>query len=147
MMDSKGTWTLANEISGAFTGLPCCWNAAGWKRGLPEPAGQLLGKGAGGAAGAVAGSPAGAIKGAEVTVVGKAAPGNTEGVARPWVAVPLASSRSCPNASILCDILLPTDEVKYPGAAGIVLGGPTGAAGPAGNTNGAEFGAGMPGAA
>lgn len=59
---------------------------------------------------------------------------------------PLASSRSCPNASILCDILLPTDALKYPGAAGIVLGGPTGAAGPAENTNGAEFGAGMLGA-
>lgn len=86
-MDSKGTWTLAKEISGALTGLPCCWNDAGWKRGLPEPAGQLLGKGTGGAAGAVAGSPAGAINGAEVTVVGKAAPGNTEGVTMPWVAV------------------------------------------------------------
>lgn len=87
LMDSKGTWTLAKEISGAFMGLPCCWNDAGWKRGLPEPAVQLLGKGTGGAPGAVAGSPAGAINGAEVTVVGKVTPGNTEGVAMPWVAV------------------------------------------------------------
>lgn len=107
---------------------------------------QLLGNGTGGAPGAVAGNPAGAINGAEVTVVGKVTPGNIEGVAMPWVAVPLASSRSCPNASILCDILLPTDELKYPGAAGIVLGGPAGAAGTAENTNGAEFGVGMLGA-
>lgn len=87
LMDSKGTWTLAKEISGAFMGLPCCWNDAGWKRGLPEPAAQLLGKEIGGAPGAVAGSPAGAINGAEVTVVGIVTPGNTEGVAMPWVAV------------------------------------------------------------
>lgn len=46
----------------------------------------------------------------------------------------------------MCDILPPTDELKYPGAAGIFLGGPAGAAGTAGNTNGAEFGAGMLGA-
>lgn len=104
---------------------------------------QLLGKGIGGAPGAVTGSPAGAINGEEVTGAGKVTPGNTEGVAMPWVAVPLASSRSCPNASILCGILLPTDELKYPGAVGTVLGGPTGAAGPAENANGAEIGAGM----
>lgn len=48
---------------------------------------QLLGKGIGGAPGAVAGSPAGAIIAAEVTVVGKVTPGNTEAVAMPWVAV------------------------------------------------------------
>lgn len=87
LMDSKGTWTLAKEISGAFMGLPCCWNDAGWKRGLPEPAVQLLGKGIGGAPGAVTGSPAGAINGEEVTGAGKVTPGNTEGVAMPCVAV------------------------------------------------------------
>lgn len=86
-MDSKGTWTLAKEMSGAFMGLPCCWNDAGWNRGLPEPAVQLLGKGTGGAPGAATGSPAAAINGAEVTVVGKEAPENTEGVTTPWVAV------------------------------------------------------------
>lgn len=86
-MDSKGTWTLAKEMSGAFMGLPCCWNDAGWNRGLPEPALQLLGKGTGGAPGAAAGSPAAASNGAELTEVGKAAPGNTEGVPRPWAAV------------------------------------------------------------
>jgi len=43
-------------------------------------------------------------------------------------------------------MLLPTDELKYAGAAEIVLGGPAGAACPAENTNGAEFGAGMLGA-
>lgn len=86
-MDSKGTWTLAKEISGAFMGLPCCWNDAGWKRGLPDPAVQLLGKGAGGAPEAVAGSAAGAANGAGVTVVGKVTPGNTAGVAMPWVAL------------------------------------------------------------
>lgn len=86
-MDSKGTWTLAKEISGAFMGLPCCWNDAGWKRGLPDPAVQLLGKGAGGAPEAVAGSPAGAANGAGMTVVGKVTPGNTAGVAMPWVAL------------------------------------------------------------
>lgn len=85
-MDSKGTWTLAKEISGAFMGLPCCWNDVGWKRGLPDPAGQL-GKGAGGAPEAVAASPAGAANGAGVTVVGKVTPGNTEGVTMPWVAL------------------------------------------------------------
>lgn len=43
-------------------------------------------------------------------------------------------------------MLLPTDELKYPEEAGIVLGGPAGAAGTAGNTKGAELGAGMLGA-
>lgn len=33
MIDSRGTWTLARESSGPFTGLP--W---AWKRGLPGPA-------------------------------------------------------------------------------------------------------------
>lgn len=87
LMDSKGTWTLAKEISGAFTGLPCCWNDAGWKRGLPDPAVQLLVKGAGGAPEAGADRPAGAAKGAGVTVVGKVTPANTEGVAMPWAAL------------------------------------------------------------
>lgn len=94
LMDSKGTWTLAKEISGAFTGLPCCWNDAGWKRGLPDPAVQLLGKGAGGAPEVVAGSPAGAANGAGVTVLGKVTPGNTEGVTMPWVALLQERQRS-----------------------------------------------------
>jgi hypothetical protein len=37
-MDSRGTWTLARESSGPFTGLPWDWKAGGWKRGLPGPA-------------------------------------------------------------------------------------------------------------
>lgn len=65
-MDSSGTWTLAKEISGPFRGLPCCWNEAGWKRGLPDPAVQLLGKGIGGPPGAAA-------RGMEV-LAGSAAP-------------------------------------------------------------------------
>lgn len=83
-MDSSGTWTLAKEMSGAFRGLPCCWKQAGWKRGLPEPAVQLLGKGMVGTTGSVTGTPAVDTMGAEVTVVDKVTPGNTEGVGFTW---------------------------------------------------------------
>jgi len=37
LIDSRGTWTLARESSGPFTGLPWDWKAGGWKRGLPGP--------------------------------------------------------------------------------------------------------------
>jgi len=47
---------------------------------------QLFGKGTGGVPGAVTGSPAGTINGEDVTRTGKVTPGNTEGVAMPWVA-------------------------------------------------------------
>lgn len=52
---------------------------------------------------------------------------------------PLASSRRCPNASSLCKVLPPMAEGRYPGGAGMVLGGPRGVAGPAEN----KLGAGM----
>lgn len=72
-MDSRGTWTLAKEISGPFRGLPCCWKEAGWKRGLPDPVGQLLGYG-------IVGPPGAAVRGAEV-LVGNAAPAWNTGAA------------------------------------------------------------------
>lgn len=88
LMDSRGTWTLANDTSGPFRGLPCCWNEAGWKRGLPEPGVQLLGKGMAGATGAATGNPAVAIKGAEVTVAGKVTPRwKTNGADFTWAEV------------------------------------------------------------
>lgn len=77
-MDSSVTWTLAKEISGPLMGLPCCWNEAGWKRGLPDPGVQLLGYGIVGTPEVLTGNPVPAVRGVEVAA-GRAAPAwNTE---------------------------------------------------------------------
>lgn len=79
MIDSKGTWTLARESSGALRGLPWDWKAGDWKRGLPGP----VEKGRRGLAGVEVGSSGAAVAPEEKQETGFTKP-----------EVTLASSRS-----------------------------------------------------